>query len=118
MLAADPLRRKDVAGVSRRLTAGLNSPPLTLAKMETLTAREKPNAKLMYRSWVRLISPGWMSSPAWEVSELATWAADSAISRNKNVPTASPEISTAWSRRCLTKLLGAMVRVGFEDVVA
>lgn len=29
------------------LTAGLNKPPLTRAKMETLTAREKPKAKEM-----------------------------------------------------------------------
>lgn len=64
--------------------------------METLTAREKPKARLMYSSWVRLMSPGWMSSPAWEVSELATCAAESAMRRNRNVPTNSPASSTAW----------------------
>lgn len=73
-----------------RLTAGLNSPPLTLKKTQTLTANEKPKARLMYK---RVFALGACDNecpdvavPSLSAAAFATCVAAKARNRNMKVP--------------------------------
>jgi len=54
-----------------------------------VTAREKPKAKLMKRSWSRDGAVG-------GVMVFAIWVAAKAKNKNINVPTNSPVMATKW----------------------
>jgi hypothetical protein len=83
------------------VTAGLKSPPDTRKKTHALTARLKPNASAMYESedvlGACVIPPSPLPPVAAELvlpppaspaeAALATWVAEKAKKRNRNVPT-------------------------------
>lgn len=71
------------------------SPPLILKKTQALTANENPKARLMYNSTLVLGTcvrdPSLVSAPA--AAALATWVAEKAKNKNRNVPMNSPIIA-------------------------
>jgi hypothetical protein len=77
------------------LTAGLKSPPLILKNIQAFTPNENPKTRAMYRS-ADGFGFGW--EPGGGGGVLATWAAENAKNRKRNVPTNSPVMATKWLR--------------------
>lgn len=78
-------------------------PPLILKKTHALTARLKPNAKLIYS---RILVLGTCvrdpsAVPAPDAAAFATCVAEKAKNRNRKVPMNSPTIATKWFRGLL-----------------
>ena len=85
------------AAAGNKHTAGLNKPPLMRKNTQTLTARLKPNDRLMYSNTDALALNGPVVGFAAAI-KFATCVPAKAKNKNRNVPTNSPRKATSSLR--------------------